>query len=216
MSPFVTLDGIAAPLPIANIDTDRILPGKFLTTVTRKGLGSALFHGLRARPDFVLNRAPWDAASILVTLENFGCGSSREHAPWALLDFGIRCVIAPSIADIFYGNCLRNGILPVRLPTDAVERLMRAAADPATARFRIDLPGQTVVAPKSDPIAFEIGRDAKAALLSGRDEIAASQLHLPKLELFERRRRAAEPWRRAVPAPRFDDGNNASMKVATR
>ena len=137
MKPFTTLTGVAAPLPVANVDTDKIIPARFLKTLTRTGLGKALFDGLRydatgaERPDFVLNREPFRKAEILIALDNFGCGSSREHAPWALADFGIRCVIAPSFADIFYNNCFKNGILPIVLPPEAVAALMKDAENGA-------------------------------------------------------------------------------------
>src|SRR3954466_12784587 len=153
MEPFKTLEGVAAPLNMINVDTDMIIPKQYLKTIHRTGLGKALFDEMRyntdgsEKPDFVLNKPAYRKAQILVALDNFGCGSSREHAPWALLDFGIRCIIAPSFADIFYNNCLKTGPLPVRLPLNAVEALMRFAQDPATATtFRVDLPAQRVTA----------------------------------------------------------------------
>ncbi|MFZ2994855.1 3-isopropylmalate dehydratase small subunit [Sphingobium sp.] len=213
MTPFTHLEGIAAALPVANIDTDRILPGQFLKTTTRKGLGAALFHGWRADPTFVLNTQPWDRASILVTLDNFGCGSSREHAPWALLDFGIRSIIAPSIADIFYGNCLRNGILPIVLPVSSVAALMAAATQEATAHFAIDLAAQNVRAPALEPMAFEIDADAKEMLLTGGDEIAISEQHLNDLAAFEARRDLTQPWRASIPPLAFDESESSQTKA---
>lgn len=199
MLPFRQLEGIAAPLAIANIDTDMILSAKFLKTVSRSGLGKGLFHALRVdaggteRADFVLNRAPWRQANILITLENFGCGSSREHAPWALLDFGIRCIIAPDFADIFYGNCLKNGILPIRLLRDAIDRLMVLAADPETATMAIDLEMQTVVA-AHETLAFEIDAPRKQRLLSGMDDIAQSLAFSDAIAAHERLVVSVTPW----------------------
>jgi 3-isopropylmalate/(R)-2-methylmalate dehydratase small subunit len=162
MEPFTTLTAIAAPLPLANVDTDKIIPGRFLKTIQRTGLGVHLFDTLRydatgaERSDFVLNQSPYRAAKILIAHENFGCGSSREHAPWALLDFGIRCVIAPDFADIFYNNCFKNGILPIRLPRDVCDALMAEAAMGENARITIDLHAQVVKTPTGQEIKFEI------------------------------------------------------------
>lgn len=173
MQPFNRLTGTAAPLPIANIDTDMLLSAKFLKTVSRAGLGQGLFHALRSDPNFVLNRDPWRDARILIALDNFGCGSSREHAPWALLDFGITCVIAPSFADIFYGNCFKNGILPVRLDHAAIDRLMAEASDPKTAAMTVDLELQTI-SHASGTIAFDINPQRRERLLNGVDDIAST------------------------------------------
>lgn len=182
--------GVAAALPLSNLDTDQILPGRFLKTVSRAGLGSALFHALRyddagqERQDFVLNRLPWRRAEILIALDNLGCGSSREHAPWALADFGFRVLIAQSFADIFRNNCLKNGILPIVLPYAEIEVLIRLAQDPSTARFVVDLPAQTLTA-GGDIFSFEIASDRKAALLTGRDEIADTELQAAAVASFE-------------------------------
>ncbi|ARR54452.1 3-isopropylmalate dehydratase small subunit [Rhizorhabdus wittichii DC-6] len=193
MQPFTRLDAIAAPLPVANVDTDKILAGRFLKTTTREGLGDKLFWALRRDPGFVLNRAPWDRAGMLIARDNFGCGSSREHAPWALLDFGISCVVAPSFADIFYNNCFKNGLLPIVLPEAEVERLLRLAADPATARMTVDLPAQTIAAGDA-VIRFAIDPRRKQDLVEGIDEIAATLGHGDAIARFEARTAAAMPW----------------------
>jgi len=178
--PLTTLDGVVAALPFANVDTDQILPAQFMKTTSRKGLGKHLFDALRTnitgakRTDFVLNRTPWDEARFLVALDNFGCGSSREHAPWALLDFGIRCVIAPSFADIFSNNCLKNGILPLRLPRPLCDELISDAQDAATARIRLDLTAQKLTRHRGDIIHFDIESDHKHRLVEGLDDIATS------------------------------------------
>ncbi len=158
MQPFTTLTGVAAPLPMANVDTDKIIPARFLKSISRSGFGKNLFANMRYRedgtenPDFVLNRPPYRDAEILIAHENFGCGSSREHAPWALLDFGIRCVIAPDFADIFHNNCFKNGILPVRLPREVCEKLMDDARLGGNARLTVDLERQVVVRPSGGEI----------------------------------------------------------------
>jgi 3-isopropylmalate/(R)-2-methylmalate dehydratase small subunit len=194
MQPFTTLTGTAAPLIRANVDTDLIIPKQFLTTLVRSGLGRHLFHELRydpagqELPDFLLNREPYRKATILLSGPNFGCGSSREHAPWALLDFGIRCVVAPSFADIFFNNCFSNGILPVSLPAEAVARLA-AENGPLT----VDLPAQTVSG-ASCGFRFEIEPARKATLLEGMDEIKRSEANLADIEAYEARRRAEAPW----------------------
>ena len=198
MQPFITLDAVAAALPIANIDTDKLVPGRFLKGVTRAGLGHILLHPLRfdaddqPRAEFVLNQSPWDQAGVLIALDNFGCGSSREHAPWALLDFGIRCVIAPSFADIFRNNCLKNGILPLVLPEADCLALMDLARDPATARFQVSLPDQTVTA-GGRVWSFAMAAADKARLLEGRDEIDAALARLSEIERFEARIGYAAP-----------------------
>src|ERR1700760_2401754 len=159
MTPFSRLDGKAAPLNVANVDTDQIIPKQFLKTVEREGLGKGLFYDMRfdeagePNPDFVLNQPQYAGASVLIAGDNFGCGSSREHAPWALLDFGLRCVIAPSFADIFYNNCFNNGLLPITLPEDQVHALM-AEAKGGNHIFSIDLESQTVIAPSGQRFAF--------------------------------------------------------------
>lgn len=204
MQAFTTLTGIAAPLPVANIDTDQIIPARFLKTLTRVGLGKSLFAGLRydadgqERPDFVLNRAPYRQAEILIALDNFGCGSSREHAPWALADFGVRCVIAPSFADIFYNNCFKNGILPLALPRAVCDALMEETGLGANARVTVDLERQVVVRANGEEIAFEIDPGRRQILLEGRDEITDTLTHGQAIDTFEVRRTTAEPWRPVV------------------
>ncbi|BBD98418.1 3-isopropylmalate dehydratase small subunit [Sphingobium amiense] len=194
MERFTRLSAVAAPLPMSNVDTDKILAGRFLKTTKRQGLGDKLFWSLRQEPDFILNRAPWDRAGILIALENFGCGSSREHAPWAMLDFGIRCVIAPSIADIFYNNCFKNGILPITLPETVVRRLMRVVSDPATAHMSVDLVAQTVEPAGGPAIRFQVDARRKQDLLAGVDEIARATDRAPDIEAYEAWRRKERPW----------------------
>ena len=200
MRPFTTLTGIAAPLPMANVDTDKIIPSRFLKTIARTGLGKNLFDGLRfeadgsEKPGFVLNREPYRQAEILVTHENFGCGSSREHAPWALLDFGIRCVIAPDFADIFHGNCFKNGILPIRLPREVCDALMADAALGANARITVDLERQVVVRPNGEEIAFEVDAFRKHRLLLGLDDIGETMQRGAEIDRFEAERAVAQPW----------------------
>ena len=193
MTPFRRLTGVAAALPIANVDTDMIIPAAFLKTVSRQGLGRGLFHNLRAGGDFVLDRVPWDAAKILVTLDNFGCGSSREHAPWALLDFGISCIIAPGFADIFHNNCFKNGILPVPLPRTAVELLMADASDPATATLIVDLEAQ-VITRRDGEVHFAIDPPRRERLLAGMDDIANALRFEAAITGYEARVRAETPW----------------------
>jgi len=197
MQPFAKLDAIAAPLPLENVDTDKILAAQFLKTVHRAGLGKALFAALRQDPDFVLNRSPWDRAGILVAGANFGCGSSREHAPWALLDFGIRCVIAPGIADIFYNNCFKNGILPIRLPGEEVTTLMTLASDPATAPMVVDLKAQTVTA-AGCAFHFDVDAKRKNDLLNGIDEIAETLKYTPDIDRHEAMAQSQRPWMRTA------------------
>ena len=198
MQSFTTLDAVAAALPIANIDTDKLVPGRFLKGVTRAGLGRILLHPLRfdaddqPRTDFVLNQSPWDQAGVLIALDNFGCGSSREHAPWAMTDFGIRCVIAPSFADIFRNNCLKNGILPLVLSEADCLALMELARDPATARLQVTLPDQTVTA-GGRVWSFDIAAGDKTKLLEGKDEIDVALARLSEIERFEARISYAAP-----------------------
>jgi 3-isopropylmalate/(R)-2-methylmalate dehydratase small subunit len=200
MEPFTTLTGIAAPLPMINVDTDQIIPKQFLKTIRRTGLGRYLFYDLRydeagaERPDFVLNRPPYREARILIAGDNFGCGSSREHAPWALLDFGIRCVIAPGFADIFYNNCFKNGILPITLPAEVVARLMAEAQAGANATFAIDLERQTIAGPGGESVRFEVEPFRKHCLLHGLDDIALTLEKRAKIDSFEARQRRAQPW----------------------
>jgi 3-isopropylmalate/(R)-2-methylmalate dehydratase small subunit len=191
MEAFTVLTGAAAPLNMSNVDTDKIIPARFLKTIKRSGLGVHLFSGLRyeddgtEKPEFVLNQAKYRHAEILVAGENFGCGSSREHAPWALLDFGIRCVIAPSFADIFHGNCFKNGILPVVLQAAVCEQLMADAALGANARITVDLARQVVVRPDGEEIAFEVDAFRKHCLLNGLDDIGLTLEHAGAIDTFE-------------------------------
>ncbi len=199
MQPFTRLDGRAAPLAMANLDTDQIIPKQFLKTVEREGLGKGLFYDLRfdeagqEKPDFVLNQPAYAGASLLIAGDNFGCGSSREHAPWALLDFGLRCVIAPSFADIFYNNCFNNGLLPVALPEAEVRALMDEAKG-GNHLFTVDLEAQTVVSPSGRTVAFEIDPGRKEKLLRGLDAVGETLQHAGDIGLYEERRRAAQPW----------------------
>ncbi len=200
MTPFTTLTGVAAPLPAANVDTDKIIPARFLKSISRDGFGKHLFANLRFRadgsenPDFVLNREPYRHAEVLIALENFGCGSSREHAPWALLDFGIRCVIAPDFADIFHSNCFKNGVLPVRLPREVCERLMEDAGMGPNARITVDLERQVVVRPNGEEIPFETDPLRRHRLLNGLDDIGETMQRGGAIDGFEAKQRAAQPW----------------------
>lgn len=204
MKPFTTLAGIAAPLPMINVDTDMIVPKQYLKTVRRTGLGAGLFAELRfhedgsEKADFVLNREPWRRASILIAGDNFGCGSSREHAPWALLDFGIRCIVAPGFAEIFFENCTNNGILALVLAQDQVRALQRLALDAAT-RFTVDLPAQTVAAQGGEAFAFEIEPERKRRLLAGLDAVALGLEREAEIAAYEARVAAERPWLLAPP-----------------
>lgn len=199
MEKFTVLTGVAAPLNMANVDTDKIIPARFLKTIKRTGLGEHLFAGMRyedggaEKPDFVLNQPKYRHAEILVAGENFGCGSSREHAPWALLDFGIRCVIAPSFADIFHGNCFKNGILPVVLPVEICEQLMADAALGTNARITVDLARQVVVRPDGQEIAFEVDAFRKHCLLNGLDDIGLTLAHVAAIDVYEKNEPAWMP-----------------------
>jgi 3-isopropylmalate/(R)-2-methylmalate dehydratase small subunit len=200
MDKFTTLSGIAAPLPLINVDTDQIIPARYLTTIGRSGLGRGLFHAMRYRddggnrPEFVLNRPPYDRSRILIAGENFGCGSSREHAPWALADFGIRCVIAPSFADIFFSNCMKNGILLITLPQATVEALQAEVADPASATLAVDLPRQEIRRADGSTLGFEIDAARKHRLLNGLDDIGLTLEKAPAIAAFEAAQRARQPW----------------------
>ncbi len=200
MEKFTKLSGVAAPLPLVNVDTDKIIPKQFLKTIKRSGLGKNLFDEMRYDdngdeiPDFVLNKPAYRTARILVTGENFGCGSSREHAPWALLDFGIRCVIAPSFADIFYNNCFKNGILPIILPQEQVDLLMDDANRGANAMVTIDLAAQEITGPDGGLVAFEIDAFRKQCLLDGLDDIDLTLTKSEAIDSFEARQKVAQPW----------------------
>ena len=197
---FNTLSGIAAPLPMVNVDTDMIIPKQHLKTIERSGLGQFLFDDDRylpeggENPDFVLNKPAYREAKILVAGANFGCGSSREHAPWALLDFGIRCLIAPSFADIFYNNCFKNGILPILLADAEVALLMADAERGANATLTVDLAGQEITRPDGEVIAFDIDPFRKHCLLEGLDDIGLSLQKAGRIDDFEKRQKAAQPW----------------------
>jgi 3-isopropylmalate/(R)-2-methylmalate dehydratase small subunit len=202
MKAFTTLTAVGAPMPIANVDTDQIVPKQFLKGVERTGLGRGLMYDFRfdeqgkPKPDFVLNQPAYKGAGVLIVGENFGCGSSREHAPWALLDFGISCVIAPSFADIFYGNCFNNGLLPITLAKDEVAQLTDEARG-ANHVFSIDLTTQTVSSPSGKVFKFEIDPGRKTKLLEGLDDIGLSLKRRDAIDAFEARRKLAQPWMRA-------------------
>jgi len=200
MDKFIKLEGVAAPLPMINVDTDMIIPKQYLKTIHRTGLGKALFDEMRRKPDgsdnpdFVLNKPQYRKAQILVTGENFGCGSSREHAPWALLDFGIRCIVATSFADIFYNNCFKNGILPIRLPQSEVDKLMDDAERGANAVITVDLEKQEIRGPDGGIVTFEIDPFRKQCLLNGWDDIGLTLLAEDKISAYETQHKAQAPW----------------------
>ncbi|WP_298295160.1 3-isopropylmalate dehydratase small subunit [uncultured Litoreibacter sp.] len=200
MDKFETLTGIAAPMPLVNIDTDMIIPKQFLKTIKRSGLGANLFDEMRFDrqgneiPDFVLNKPQYREAEILVAGENFGCGSSREHAPWAIKDFGIRAVIAPSYADIFYNNCFKNGIIPIVLPQDQVDALMKDAEKGANARMTIDLEAQTVTSSDGEVFSFEVDSFKKHCLMNGLDDIGLTMEKAGSIKSFEAQASQARPW----------------------
>jgi 3-isopropylmalate/(R)-2-methylmalate dehydratase small subunit len=200
MDKFTTLTGIAAPMPLVNIDTDMIIPKQFLKTIQRSGLGKNLFDEMRYTqdgqeiPDFVLNQPAWRNAQILVAGDNFGCGSSREHAPWALLDFGIRCVISTSFADIFYNNCFKNGILPIVMPQDVVDVLMADAKKGANARVTVDLPSQTVTTSDGQVFPFDVDPHRKHCLLNGLDDIGLTLEKAAAIDSYEKTLATLRPW----------------------
>jgi len=200
METFTTLTGVAAPLDMINVDTDMIIPKQFLKTIKRSGLGVNLFDEMRYDldgkeiPDFVLNKPQYRSAEILVAGDNFGCGSSREHAPWAIKDFGIRCVIAPSFADIFYNNCFKNGILPVVLPQEQVDVLMKDAEKGENARITVDLENQTVTGSDGQTFEFEVDAFRKRCLLEGLDDISLTMEKAEVIDRYEARAAQARPW----------------------
>ncbi len=200
MQKFETLTGVAAPLNIVNVDTDMIIPKQFLKTILRTGLGKSLFYEMRYTqegkelPDFVLNKPAYRKAQILVAGDNFGCGSSREHAPWALLDFGIRCVISTSFADIFYNNCFKNGILPIVVSPEDHKKLMDDAERGANATLSIDLPAQEIRGPDGGLVRFDIDPFRKHCLLNGLDDIALSLEKSASIDAFEKKQTASQPW----------------------
>lgn len=209
MQPFTKLDGLAAPLDRANVDTDAIIPKQFLKSIKRSGFGPNAFdewryldHGepgmdnskRKLNPDFVLNQARYAGAAVLLARENFGCGSSREHAPWALLDFGFRAIIAPSFADIFFNNCFKNGILPIVLAADVVDELFNAVETKPGYKLFIDLQAQTVNTPEGKSFGFEVDAFRKHCLLNGLDDIGLTLQQIDKIKEFEAKHRAAQPW----------------------
>ena len=209
MTPFTTLDAVVVPIDRANVDTDAIIPKQFMKSVRRTGFGPNLFDEWRyldrggpetdpltrrPNPDFALNQPAFAGARILLTRENFGCGSSREHAPWALHDFGILALIAPSFADIFFGNCFKNGMLPIVLDAPTVDRLFEIVAAQPGVRFAIDLPTQSVSPPGESPIRFDIDASRKQRLLGGIDDIRHTLARADRIRAYETRRRELEPW----------------------
>jgi 3-isopropylmalate/(R)-2-methylmalate dehydratase small subunit len=200
MEKFTELTGVAAPLPMINVDTDMIIPKQFLKTIKRTGLGINLFQEMRydaegrENPDFVLNKPAYRKAEVLVAGANFGCGSSREHAPWALMDFGIRCVIAPSFADIFYNNAAKNGILLITLPQAEIDKLMEDASRGANARLTIDLPNQEIRRPDGEVIHFDIDPFKKKCLIEGLDDIGLTLNKKDAIDTFEQRSQLSRPW----------------------
>ena len=198
MLKFNILEGIAAPLPMMNIDTDMIIPKQFLKTIKRSGLGKNLFHELRydlngnIKNDFVLNWDPFNRSTILVTGQNFGCGSSREHAPWSLLDFGIRSIISTSFADIFFNNCFKNGILPIVISQDICNELMELANKKKI--FKIDLPNQLIKVEDNEISSFKIDEFRKKCLIEGLDDISLTLNNITKIESFEKKMRNLKPW----------------------
>ncbi len=200
MEKFTTLTGIAAPLPMINVDTDKIIPKQFLRTIKRSGLSEGLFYEMRfdeagnPKSGFVLDQPAYKDAKILVTGENFGCGSSREHAPWAILDAGIRCVIAPSFGDIFYNNCFKNGILPIQLPKEQVDLLMDDAERGANAVVSIDLEKQEITGPDGGTVHFEIDPFRKHCLLNGLDDIGQTLEKTSSIDAYEAKQKHTQPW----------------------
>lgn len=200
MDKFTTLTGVAAPLPLINVDTDMIIPKQFLKTIKRSGLGANLFDEMRfdregnELPDFVLNQPAYRKAEILVAGDNFGCGSSREHAPWAIKDFGIRCVIAPSFADIFFNNCFKNGILPIALPQEVVDLLMKDAEKGENARITVDLEAQEITTSDGQVVPFEVDSFKKHCLLNGLDDIGLTMEKASAIDAFEGKAQSATPW----------------------
>jgi len=200
MQIFTTLTGIAAPMPLVNIDTDMIIPKQFLKTIKRSGLGKNLFDEMRYTqdgaeiPEFVLNQPAYRKAEVIIAGDNFGCGSSREHAPWALLDFGIRAVISTSFADIFYNNCFKNGILPIVLPADQVEALMDDAKKGSNARITVDLEAQTVTSSDGRSFSFEVDPFRKHCMMNGLDDIGLSLEKVASIDAYEKQTSTQRPW----------------------
>ena len=200
MKKFTILDSTVIPFPMINVDTDMIIPKQFLKTIKRTGLGKSLFYDLRydekgkLKKDFLLNKKVYKKRKILITGENFGCGSSREHAPWALLDFGIRCIIAPSYADIFYNNCFKNGILPVKLSNKETDALLQKTTNNPAMKFKIDLKSQSIRIENNEIIKFEIDQFRKHCLLNGLDDIALTMKKVRQIDRFERNQKKNQSW----------------------
>ena len=200
MEKFNKLRGVAAPLNMINIDTDKLIPKQFLKTIKRTGLGKHLFNEMRfnedgsEKPDFVLNKAAYRDSNIIVAGDNFGCGSSREHAPWALLDFGIKCVISTSFADIFYNNCFKNGILPIVVTKQQLDQLMDDAENGANAVLDIDLEAQEITRPNGESVTFEIDEFRKHCLINGLDDIGLTMKKEKNIDSFEKKRATEQPW----------------------
>ncbi len=200
MDKFTTLTGVAAPLKTINVDTDMIIPKQYLKTIKRTGLGTGLFSEMRYKddgsenPDFVLNKPAYRKATILVAGDNFGCGSSREHAPWALLDFGIRCVISTSFADIFYNNCFQNGILPIKVTPEELDKLFDDAERGANATLTVDLAKQEINGPDGGTIKFDIDSFRKHCLLNGLDGVGLTMAKRDKIESYEKKAAQSRPW----------------------
>ena len=200
MDTFTTLTGVAAPMPIVNVDTDMIIPKQYLKTIARTGLGTGLFSDMRylqdgsENPDFVLNKPAWRKAQILVAGDNFGCGSSREHAPWALLDFGIRCVISTGFADIFYNNCFQNGILPIKVSPEDLAKLMDDAERGANATLTVDLESQEIRGPDGGTVRFDIDGFRKHCLLNGLDGVGLTMQKASEIDAYEAKRAQSAPW----------------------
>ena len=200
MEKFKTFKGIAAPFNILNVDTDKIIPKQFLTTIKRTGLGKHAFDEMRYRkdgsdnPNFILNKKPYDKSNILIAGDNFGCGSSREHAPWALKDFGIKCIVSTSFADIFYNNSFKNGLLPIMVTKDERDALLEDAKDIENPEIEIDLKNQEIRRPNGAKIKFDIDPFRKKCLLEGLDDIGLTELHENKIKTFEESRSNKHPW----------------------
>lgn len=200
MEKFIKLSGVAAPLDMINVDTDMIIPKLHLRTIKRTGLGKVVFDELRfnqdgsEKPEFILNQAPYRDAQILIAGDNFGCGSSREHAPWALLDYGIRCIISTSFADIFYNNCFKNGILPITVAQAELEMLMTDAADHDNPSFTVDLEAKEITRPQGEVICFDIDDFRRDCLLNGLDDIGLTLQKVDQIDAFEAAQRQQQPW----------------------
>jgi len=203
MEKFTTLTGVAAPMPMVNIDTDMIIPKNFLKTIKRTGLKDGLFYEMRwtadgQKKDFILDQPAYQNAKIIVAGPNFGCGSSREHAPWALLDFGIRCVISESFADIFYNNCFKNGILPIKVPKEVIDKLMDDASRGSNAVIEIDLEKQEIKGPDGGTVKFDLDPFRKRCLLEGLDDIGLTMEKKSEIDDFEKKQKEAQPWLHAA------------------